>query len=231
MSTWVVTPCKRERVSEALNLFRSLDHDPAYSLVVTTRPDTIQPEDLEGQHLITYEEPGMLYGAWGNLAFDWIAERETAPWEVLYIGSSCTGRSDSVLILARALRQYDLAMVGPDMFGRLEDKQVDIHQHDKRTIGTRVTPEAMMVAGKLGLRFDPQFRWYSSDDDLDMQARQIKSVGLVGGTGIVYGGPHALDEVQSRWAKEDLQKFITKWGDVPWCCTTPSCPGCDKQCA
>lgn len=220
MSTWVVTPCHRGRLGELRELLDSLGHDPARVVVVTTMPDPIGPDDLVGYagHLCVYTKPGMLFGRWIDLAFNYIAGRVTAPHEVLVMGSSLRGTPATVPALSLALRENRLMMVGPDLFGRLSGGQVEEHRDDERTLWNRIPGICFMVPGELGLRFDPQFRWWFGEDDLEMQARQHGPVGLVGGCGVTQTAPngHPLNDEQAQHAVEDREKFIAKWGQEPW---------------
>lgn len=73
-----------------------------------------------------------------------------------------------------------------------------------------------MLAGESNLRVDPQFRWWYSDDDLEMQARELGGAGVVQGTGLVAGPDSSLSEEKAIWAREDREKFVKKWGREPW---------------
>lgn len=200
-------------------MLASLVVDPEQVVVVTTLPDPIQPRDLDGaaNHLLVFEKPGMLFGEWLNYGFEYLS-CWSEPYEVLCIGSSLRGVEHTIPALARALRGEQLTMCGPDLFGRLAGMEVETHRDDQRTLWNRVPATCFMVAGELGLRFDEQFRWWYSDDDLEMQARTLGPVGLVGGCGVVATHPegHYLSEGQARWAVEDRAKFVAKHGCEPW---------------
>lgn len=73
-----------------------------------------------------------------------------------------------------------------------------------------------MLAGESRLRLDSQFRWWYSDDDLEMQARRAGGAGVVAGTGLVPGPDTALSEEKTAWAQEDRRRFVAKWGCEPW---------------
>lgn len=220
MTTYVVTPCKRSRVDELIRLVDSLAVEPDHVVVITTQPDPIEPGDLKGRanHLLRFTRPGMLFGEWFNLGFQYLAGTDD-PYEVLCVGSSLICGPDTIPQLRDALRTHDLTMVGPDIFGHLGGGQVDIqHAHDQRTLHNRVLANCFMVRGELGLRFDPEFRWWYSDDDLEMQARQFGPVGNVGGVTVRMTHPdgHYLTEEQAIWATEDRAKFVEKWQKEPW---------------
>lgn len=219
MTSWVLTPCHRGRLVELRAMIASLVVDPEQVVVVTTLPDPIQPRDLDGaaNHLLVFEKPGMLFGEWLNYGLTYLS-CWSEPYEVLCIGSSLLGAEHTLPTLRRALRGEQLAMCGPDMFGRLAGMEVETHREDQRTLWNRVTPICFMVPGELGLRFDEQFRWWYGEDDLEMQARQHGPVGLVGGCGVTATVPngHPLSEQQFRWAVEDRAKFVDKWRIEPW---------------
>lgn len=220
MTTWVLSPCKRARVDELKAMLGSLAVEPAHVVVVTTLPDPILPADLLGvaDHLLTFEREGLLFGQWLNFGLDYLASDAEEPYEVLCIGSSLRGTPDTVPALRRALRSERLTMCGPDLFGRLPGHEVEQHRDDQRTLWNRVPGTCFMIPGELGLRLDDQFRWWFSEDDLEMQARQHGPVGLVGGAGVTLTAPngHPLSDEQHLWAVEDRAKFIEKWRQEPW---------------
>lgn len=201
-------------------MLATLDHDPAQVVVVTTMPDPIRRADLAGRahHLLTFEKPGMLFGEWFNLGFDYLASDSPGPYEVLCIGSSMLADPSTIPTLRDALRGHSLTMVGPDMQGLVPAGAVEQHQHDTRTLYNRVPAQCFMVPGELGLRFDLDFRWWYSDDALEMEARKLGPVGLVGGMNVRMTHPdgHYLTEQQAIWATEDRAKFVTKYGHEPW---------------
>jgi hypothetical protein len=220
MSAWVVVPCPGRRTEELRTLLTALAHPRTDVVVVTTAPDSIDPHDVIdlAESVLVFAEPGMLFGQWFNTAFDYIAGFEPGQYEVFCIGSSnIVDGPDVVLKLATALREHQLTMVGPDLHGRVGRDAVDVLALDTpRTVFRRVPGTSFMVPGELGLRFDPQFRWYYSDDDLEMQSRQIGPVGLVGGIPLHYPAPHPLADEQRIWAEEDRAKYVAKWQKQPW---------------
>lgn len=221
MSTWIISPCKRSRVDELRNLLFTLGHPSQNVVVVTTMPDPVEGDDVEHQadHVVVFEKPGLLFGEWFNLGLDYIASQETdEKCEVLCVGSSLIGDPDVIPALRRALRDNNLTMCGPDMFSIVPAGQVAMQQHAVRTLQNRVLANCFMIDAALGLRFDPEFRWWYSDDDLEMQARQLGPVGNVGGVNVRMTHPdgHYLSEEQAQWAIEDRTKFVTKWGQEPW---------------
>lgn len=204
-------------------MLATLGHDPAHVVVVTTLPDPIEGDDVIGyaDHVVVFERPGMLFGEWFNTGFSYIdgVRSDDEPFEVLCIGSSLVATVDTIPKLRDALRSHGLTMVGPDIFRTLPSGHVAIQRfEDQRTLHNRVLANCFMLAGELGLRFDPDFRWWYSDDDVEMQARRIGPVGSVGGVNVVMTHPdgHHLSEEQATWAAEDRVKFVEKWGREPW---------------
>lgn len=221
MSTWVLTPCHRVRLDELKTMLASIAADPAHVVVVTTLPNPILTSELAGHadHVLLFEKPGMLFGEWFNAGFEHIAgiERDD-DHEILCIGSSLLGDWSTIDWLAKELRGNELTMVGPDLQRTVPPGHVEQHQYDTRNLSNRVPAQCFMVAGELGLRFDPQFRWWYSDDDLEMQARQLGPVAIIGGMNVIMTHPdgHYLSEQQANWAIEDRAKFVTKWQREPW---------------
>lgn len=201
-------------------MLASLGHDPAHAVVVTTLPDPIEGDDVAGaaDHVVVFEKPGMLFGEWFNLGFDYIAGIDSRQREVLCIGSSLLAATDTIPTLRRALRDNNLTMCGPDVFGRVGAGAIEMHQFDERTLHNRVLANCFMVAGELNLRFDPQFRWWYADDSYEMDHRKLGPVGNVGGARVTMTHPdgHYLSEEQAIWATEDRAKFVAKYGCEPW---------------
>ena len=158
----------------------------------------------------------MLFGEWLNMGLDFIAKHEEAEhYDVLCVGSSLVGRMWSVLAMSNALNLHpEASMVGQDFVSGVRDRPY-FQLPDRRTVHDRVPGMCFMIRGELGLRLDPQFRWWYSDDDFEMQHRAVGEVGLVD-AGFTYPGEHVLNEEQERHAIEDRAKFVAKWGVEPW---------------
>lgn len=220
-TTWVLVPCSRSRRGELYELLSGLRHPTDRVVVVTTTEDGLQPIDVGdwADHLVTVPWDGMRISEWWNAGLDFIAStrRHDDRWEVLVIGSDAKGTPAGVTALREALRAHTLSMVGPDFHGRLSPGDMEVFgPRDHRDVIRRLPGSCFMVAGEEGLRCDPLLRWWYSDDDLEMQARHLNGAGLVGGVDLLHTTDHPLDEEQTRWATEDRERFVTKWGRQPW---------------
>lgn len=228
-STWVLIPCQRSRLSLLREAILSYAHPADRVVVVATQPDPLTPRDLEGiaDHVVLHDDTAHLIGAWWNRGLDYITERtESAgsagsePFEVFAPSSDVIGTPESIPVLRGFLRSNGLVMVGPDYHGGAARPAHPSHQifrlEDTRTVHRRVPGACWMLAGESKLRLDPQFRWWYSDDDLEMQARQAGGVGIMQDTGLMPGPDTALSGEKLLWAHEDRQKFVTKWGHEPW---------------
>lgn len=216
MNTWVLIPCQRERLDMLRATVTALDHPRDRVVVVTTRPEPIRFGDIAefAIDLLTLPDDGQRISRWWNAGIDYIRALTLAErYEILALSSDCVGNPGSVQHLRDYLRSNDLVMAGPNY--HTEYPQV-YTAADKRTLYDRVPGACWMLAGESGLRLDEQFRWWYSDDDLEMQARQIGSVGVVPYTGFKPGPDSGLSDTAAKWAAEDRQRFIDKWKVEPW---------------
>lgn len=213
MDSWVLVPCQFSRLAMLKNLLVSLDHPTEKVVVVTTIPEVIRKDDLIGysEHVLIIDSPSI--ACWWNAGLDYIKTRTQKFHEVLAISSDYTGTNYSVAMLGAFMRQHGLTMSGPNPH---TDQPKFFTLATPRNPLDRVPGACWMLAGESGLRADEQFRWWYSDDDLDMQARQAGGSGSIPGTGLVGGPDTPLSEQKFQWAAEDRQKFISKWGLEPW---------------
>lgn len=150
---------------------------------------------------------------WWNQGLHYIAQRADDKHEVLAVSSDYVGNEHSVRMLANFLRDRQLTMVGPNHWSN-EERIFKLN--DPRGTTTRVPGDCWMLAGESGLRIDENFRWWYSDDDLEMQARQYSGTGILPNTGLHPELDSPLSEEKHKWAIEDRAKFIAKWGKEPW---------------
>lgn len=202
---------------------RSYAHPADRVVIVATQPDPLTRSDLAGlaDHVVLHDDTAHLIGAWWNRGLDYIAERAgEGEFEVFAPSSDVVGTPESIPRLRRFLRGAGLVMVGPDYHGGPDRPAHPSHQifqlNDTRTVHRRVPGACWMLAGELKLRVDPQFRWWYSDDDLEMQSRAAGGVGILAGTELVPGPDSGLSAEKAVWAQEDRQKFVKKWGREPW---------------
>lgn len=216
MDSWILIPCQRSRLAMLKTLLSSLEHPADRVVVVATFPDPICPWELQdyAEHLTTFLSEEHHIGKWWNQGLDYIQGNvQQKNYEVLVVSSDNVGTNYSVAKLGAFLREHKLAMVGPNYWG--DDKHF-FYPSYHRGAQTRVPGCCWMVAGELGLRCDEQFRWWYSDDDIEMQARHKGGTGIVPGTGLVAGPDTELSLQKVLWAAEDRQKFVAKWNIQPW---------------
>jgi hypothetical protein len=217
MDSWVLVPCQRSRRDLLIRLLESLDHPRDHVVIVATVPEPLTADELDGyaNHVISYPTPEQHISRWWNAGLDYIESVRASRrhWEVLAISSDYQGTPYSVAVLGTFLRCRDLVMVGPDHHS---DQERIFTFDQQRNVMERVPGACWMLRGESGLRVDTDFRWWYSDDDLEMQARKAGGVGVVPGTGLVSGLDSYLSEEKAIWAAEDRAKFIDKWSRQPW---------------
>ena len=186
-------------------------------VIVATVPDPIQGEEILdlAHHCVQYPTSEQHISRWWNAGLDYIAERQAPQrrWEVLALSSDYVGTTYSVAVLGAFLRRHGLTMVGPDHH---TDQYRIFRQGEPRDVMSRVPGACWMLAGESGLRVDTDFRWWYSDDDLEMQARQAGGAGVIAATGLVSGPDSYLSEEKAQWAAEDRERFTRKWQMPPW---------------
>lgn len=220
---WLLIPCTGSRVGELRETIRRTGLPSGDVVIVTTQPDPLLYDDLEGlaARILEFDKPGMLFGEWMNLGLDHIAEVAAIAGEQHYdvacLSSDVQGCDSFAMVsMSTELRQRNLAMVGPDLTKfTVPPGEVLVSTTQPRTIYNRVHGSCFMVAGELGLRFDPQFRWWYSDDDFETQHRHAGGVGLIGGLSIVHYDNPPSAESQAH-ALVDRQRYVDKWGWQPW---------------
>jgi len=194
----------------------SLQHPREHVVIVTTMPDRILPSDvfdLAGNLQISDVE-GQRISTWWNTGIDYIRDVNTDPeYEICAVSSDCAGNPYSIPRMREFLRSNDLIMAGPNYH---TDQPQIFTADDTRTVLERVPGACWMIRGETGLRLDEQFRWWYTDDDLEMQARQLGPVGIIPDTGFQPLPDSYLSETVAVWAVEDRQKFIDKWRVQPW---------------
>lgn len=86
------------------------------------------------------------------------------------------------------------------------------------TVGTRLAGWAMMLRGEWkGARFDESMRWWCSDDDLSLRARQAGGLVHVGGYPVPNtGADSSTVGVLAEQAGRDMARFVEKHGARPW---------------
>lgn len=214
METWVVTTAPKSRLPDVLACFAEMEHDPGHSVVVTTAPDPIPTEDVDA-YVVHFGSEEFNISKWWSAGLDFIAAHAETRYNVLLVESDVRIGPDAVQALATALRSTQVGMVGADWQHSLAPGDLHIH-HDRVTINQahRLPGVALMVRGELGIRHDPQFRWWFADDDFEWQHR-FYGTALVGGTTLSHAGTTPLVGELAQWAAEDGERFRVKWGAMP----------------
>lgn len=215
MDSWIVCPCQCSRLTLLKRMLKSLEHPKDHVVVVSTLPEPVTRADVEeyADHVVLCPFSEMYIAKWWNTGLDYVDKLAEMEHEVLVISSDWIGNCDSVAMLANFLRANSLTMVGPNPHSPevcILELSTPPHPH------SRVPGGCWMIAGESGLRVDEEFRWWYSDDDFDMQARKRSGSGIIPGTGLVGAPDTALSDLQVRWAQEDRQRFVSKWGREPW---------------
>lgn len=214
MSTWVLIPCHRPRLTELRASLVNLGMPAGRTVIVTTEPEPIGPTQIRAAAVLCSPEPGINISRWWNLGLDWIAAQQTPgePYEVLCMESDVRIDWPTVTRLRTALREHGLAMVGADWYG-VAREPVEIRRDlVPETVEHRIPGVCMLVAGELGLRFDEQFRWWYADDDFEWQHRKAGGTGLVRDLTIKHGPGRPLTGERAEYAEVDRQRFVAKWG-------------------
>lgn len=215
MSTWILTPCEASRIDELKDMLYLLEESPERVVIITTLPNPIDPKDMKyySDHVILFDKTGMLFGEWLNLGLDYIAEHCKPDDYVMHVGSSIKPSRNTATILEGILEEHKLLMAGPNLHGNNKTIiNIDVQQ---RTLENRVPAMTFMVKADSDIRFDPQFRWWYTDDDFEAQHL------LQGKTGITpaeveFTSNHYMSEEQQQWAIEDRIKYVSKHGCEPW---------------
>ncbi len=216
MNTWLLTPCQHPRVSDLTTSLAQLSHPVDRTVVVTTLPELIEPDDLSGVTLLESPEPEVNTSRWWNTGLDWIEQHhEPGPYDVLCMEADVRIEWSTLARLRMVLRNYNLAMVGADCHGVVTTAVETRYDLDPWTEEHSIPGGCMLVAGELGLRFDEQFRWCCAAEDFEWQHRKAAGTGLVRGLTIEHGPRRPLTGERAEHAEEDRQRFVAKWGGPP----------------
>ncbi|PZS37896.1 MAG: hypothetical protein DLM62_16705 [Pseudonocardiales bacterium] len=216
MNTWLLTPCHHPRLSDLTTSLAHLNHPVDRTVVVTTPPEPVEPDDLPGVTLLLSPEPEVNISRWWNTGLDWIEQHhEPGPYEVLCMESDVRIEWSTLARLRMVLRNYNLAMVGADTHRVVTSAVETRYDLDPWTKEHSVPGMCMLVAGELGLRFDEQFRWCFAADDFEWQHRKAAGTGLVRGLTIEHGPRPQLTGERAEHAEEDRHRFEAKWGGPP----------------
>jgi hypothetical protein len=188
--------------------------------VVANGDDPPIGKDIPKATVVQYPDSEFNMAKWWNMGLEYASKKaRKKPYEVFVFESSTFASIDTVIKLAMALREHDLAATSPDRWGTVPEGHVHIEDRLQplTDMAYRMTGYAFMLKGELELRADPKFRNWYPDDDLEWQAREAGGVGMVGQVKVghpKYGSP--LSPMLQRFADEDREKFKAKWGHYPY---------------
>ena len=203
---WLVIACPQAHITRLHRCLGSLQHDPACTVVVDAACHDRITDELEPLRVTDGGEDFSLARLW-NHGLRWAYDQGAT--EVAVLSSDVVGHPDSLASLASCLRGNALTMAGP------ADRSLILH--DTRTVHDRVPGGCFMLAAEHRLLCDEAYRWWYTDDDLEMQARALGPVGVFAGTGLQFSVPDSeLTPERQAWAVEDRAYFEAKWGGPPW---------------
>lgn len=203
---WLVIACPQAHAARLDRCLGSLQHDPACTVVVDAACHDRITDDLDTLRVTDGSHDFSLARLW-NHGLRWAYDAGAT--EVAVLSSDVVGHPDSLNTLASCLRGNALTMAGPSDRSRILD--------GARTVHDRVPGGCFMVAAEHRLFCDEAYRWWYSDDDLEMQARALGPVGVFAGTGLQFSVPDSeLTPERQGWAVEDRARFVEKWGCEPW---------------
>ena len=193
------------------------EHDPRYLMTVTAMPKAIEPGTIPGT-ILPYPERPLNISNWWNFGATAIDAAEEAQgnteWNIIYMESDARLSPLDIHLLSTALRKHDVGMAGSDWRHLLSEDDVrhglmNVHPY-------RLPGFALMVRGELGLRHDPEIRWWFADDSYEYEARVKFGTVMVAGAGLYHVGTDGLDSPDKQtYAVEDEIKFKAKWGVLP----------------
>lgn len=206
---WLVVACRQAHVDRLDRCLGSLQHDPARTVVVDAACHDRITDDLEPLRVTDGGQDFSLARLW-NHGLRWAYDAGAT--EVAVLSSDVVGHPDSLPSLASCLRGNALTMAGP------AHRTGSLILHSDRTQELRVPGGCFMLAAEHLILCDEAYRWWYTDDDAEMQARELGPVGIFTGTGLEFSEPDAgLDTAEKeRWAVEDRAYFVAKWGCEPW---------------
>jgi hypothetical protein len=155
-----------------------------------------------------------------NAGWDW-AEKEAGgrPFNLAVLNNDIEVEPDFLDRLAAGLRQReDIWISFPNVHGLEIPDRVAVPLDNPTLAGQTISGHAFMVRGECGLRFDPQFRWWYSDSDIEKQVKAAdKYAACVGGCFVRHLDPMTSSKSPEMLAiiREDEVRFAAKWGLEP----------------
>jgi hypothetical protein len=212
---WVVIPAHRPRLDDLAGCLRTLRHDPHKTVVVWNGDQ--EPPELPCNVAID-SGTELNISRWWNLGLEYVSSNARPVHDVLVLNCDARVTQQGVDRLASALRQWDLAMVGPTYRGEYNGPETRINRELKPVSHwDRVAGFCFMLARELGIRADERLRWWFGDDDIEWQARRLRGTGLVPGVRVEHppaGGTRIEGELRSIVGK-DAKVFEATWHTLP----------------
>jgi len=215
-SVWVLIPAHRPALGLLQEAIQVLGETQI--LVVTNGLHPITEHETNTPVLHDRTE-GVNISRWWNLGLDWIEKTETKrngdikPHHVLILNADARIAPEGVAKLSWALDHHPAArMAGPKRGLGI------VFEHRPEAVGleARVPGWCHMIRGDERLRYDEQFRWWFSDDDLEWRCRRDGGTMLVGHIEARHLGDGMPKGELLELAKADRWKFQEKWGSLPW---------------
>jgi GT2 family glycosyltransferase len=160
---------------------------------------------------------GLNISHWWNQGIGWAhAWCDPDPFDVAVLNDDALVPPDWFDQVTSAMRDWEAAAGGSDQHSR--DGITYLDDHDTPDIRLRLPGYAFILDGTARLRADEQFCWWWGDTDLDWRAREAGGVVLVPGIPVDHppNGGTAVDGELAEVVARDRQRFIDKWGSVPW---------------
>ena len=132
--------------------------------------------------------------AWWNLGLDAAGEDADGPHDVLIINDDAIAPPHLIASLSMAMRAGTAALAYPAIPGR-----------------EWITGWCFMLRGETGIRADPQFAWWYSDDDVCLQAKAAGGVARAYGCEVTHLHPGGHDQVMQAHTGADQELYDAKW--------------------
>jgi hypothetical protein len=212
-----LVPVSWRRIPEMVRMIDSMSIPPNRVVAVMagspTYPDPPFRYSLSIHHLISLPYTGMRIAQWWNIGLDYIEHTWPHADYIFMPGSDVTGKPGAVTRLADEMSKERAVMGGPAWWTAGEKRIWSAD--DRRDVHSRVPGSCFMIDAIHRLRCDARYRWWYSDDDLEMQARRIGPVGVFP-VDMFHDNGTSLTDEQSVHAIQDREYFVNKWGHQPW---------------
>ena len=220
MTLAICVPAHNPRLGDLLS-FLALAAAPEFTfIIITNEPDPINPDDIPfpGIHVLNTGSEEINLSAWWNLGHRYAKLLKLDDFMVTE--TDCRITPDNIFTLQDAMHKHDLSLVGPNIYGAMEDDEVHITNSvtswGGRSVYKRICQTWMTRTDTL-IRADERFVWWYADEQLDMLHRAERN-----GTGVIGASRYAAPPVQSTDPSECTQRsegnrtsrrlFQEQWG-------------------